>query len=321
MKSDLTVKKLNTLFIPYLLISIGLCTVYTFLHWLLIIKLELFSIKDSIIEIFGPLGLSLLAYLVFFMRRIKILRLKSQNVKLPSLYWAVIWLSLSIPNIIAQSYLPKVVGKLTRLHNISDIDKHIPSKYYSLDKFGIDKNNIGINTFYSIGGKNSSDYSIYIYVVFPIVGNKEDSTKCKAFLGIKYFKCISNRLSAREKEENYNSLLAICQYEIAHNTFDDFTYLEKTHNNYDGKRYKDAIHFCSKYNKSSAPVLIPQKGAFEDRLGNQLAWIFISFAIGSVVWLLMILVPKVNHTELKRFESRSNKLNLSSSKKNFDLLT
>lgn len=310
MKSDLTVKKLNILFIPYLLISIGLCTIYTFLHWLFIIKLELFSVKDAFIEFLGPLCLALLASLFFFMGRIKVLNLKRQNVKLPILYWVVIWLSLSIPNIIAQRYLPKAAGKLTKLHIINDIDKHIPSKYYSLDKFGIDKNNVGINTFYSFGGKNRSDYNIYIYVVLPIVGNKEDSTKCKAFLGIKYFKSISNQLSASEKEENYNSLLAICQYEIAHNTFDDFTYLEKTHNNYDGERYKDAIHFCRKYDKSSAPVLIPQKGAFEDRLGNQLDWVFMSFAIGSVVWLLMILAPKVHHTELKRFESR-----LSSTKK------
>ncbi|KIA95533.1 hypothetical protein OC25_06775 [Pedobacter kyungheensis] len=307
-KSDLTVKKLNILFIPYLLISIGLCIGYTFLHWLLIIRLELFSVKDGIIEFLGPLCLALLVSLLFFMRRIKVLNLKRENVKLPGLYWIVVWFSLSIPNIIAQSYLPKAVGKLTRLHNISDIDKHIPSKYYSLDKFGIDKNNVGINHFYQIGGKNSSDYNIYIYVVFPLTRNQKDDTKCKAFLGIKYFKSIPNRLSAREKEENYNSLLAVCQYEIAHNSFDDFTYLEKTHNNYDGDRFKDVILFSRKYSSSHAPVLIPQKGAFEDRLGNQLAWIFISFAIGSVVWLLMVLAPKVHHTELKRFESRSNNL-------------
>lgn len=305
-KSDLTVKKLNILFIPYLLISLALCTIYTFLHWLFIIKLELFSVKDAFIEFLGPICLALLVSLFFFMRRINILNLKIGKDKLYGLYWIVVWFSLSIPTVIAQSYLPKAVGKLTRLYNISDIDKHVPSKYYSLDKFGIDKNNIGINTFYSFGGKNRSDYNIYIYVVFPIIGNKEDSTKCKAFLGIKYFKRISNRLSAREKEENYNSLLSICQYEIAHNSFDDFNYLERTQRNYDGDGYKDAILFCRKYDRSSAPILLPQNGAFEDRLRNQSNWIFISFAIGAIVWLLMILAAQIDNQGLKRFENRSN---------------
>jgi rhomboid protease GluP len=120
MQRDLTVKKLNILFIPFLLISISICVGYTFLHWLLVIKLELFSINDIVIEFAGPFVLSLIITLFFFRRRIRILNLKTKANKTPDFYFAILWISLSVPNIIAQNYLPKVTGKLTLLYSINE---------------------------------------------------------------------------------------------------------------------------------------------------------------------------------------------------------
>ena len=300
MTSDLTVKKLNILFIPFLLISITACIGYTFLNWLLIIRLELFSIKDVLVQMVGPTVLSAVL-LLFFRRRMRILNLKTQRKNLPVLYYVILLILLTLPSVIAQFYLPKATGKLTQLLSINEIDQHKPSKYYSLANFAIDKKNVGINSFYSISGKNSSNYNIYIYVVFPIIEQGVESGPCKAFLGVKYFKSISNRLSPREKDENYTALESISKYEIAHNNFDDFRYLERTGNNNDGDGFKDAILHCLKYDRSTAPILIAQKESFEDRLGNQLVWIFMAFGISAIVWLMMVLIPKIDPAELRNF--------------------
>jgi rhomboid protease GluP len=303
MQRDLTVKKLNILFIPFLLISISICVGYTFLHWLLVIKLELFSINDIVIEFAGPFVLSLIITLFFFRRRIRILNLKTKANKTPDFYFAILWISLSVPNIIAQNYLPKVTGKLTLLYSINEIDQHEPSKYYSLTKFGIDKTNIGVNTAIDISGKHNENFNISVYVVLPIIDNDTENARCKAFLGVKYFRSISNRLSSTEKEENYNTLLSIGKYDVEHNNFNDFRYLERIGNNDDKPGYKEAVHQCLKYNRSPAPILIAQKEPFEDRLGNQSDWIFISFGISSVIWLMMVLVPKIDRPALRNFES------------------
>jgi hypothetical protein len=51
------------------------------------------------------------------------------------------------------------------------------------------------------------------------------------------------------------------------------------------------------------PYLSPKKSLLKIDLGNQSDWIFISFGISSVIWLMMVLVPKIDRPELTRFES------------------
>ena len=42
---------------------------------------------------------------------------------------------------------------------------------------------------------------------------------------------------------------------------------------------------------------------FEDRNGSKFAWIFISFAIGAFIFLIMVLIPKFNDAQLSKLES------------------
>ncbi|MBB6239760.1 membrane associated rhomboid family serine protease [Pedobacter sp. AK013] len=215
----------------------------------------------------------------------------------------IILIALSIPNVIAQNYLPKVTGKLTLLFSINEIDQHKPSKYYTLKKFNIDKNNIGVNTSVEVSGRNNENFNIYIFVVLPIIDKDVKNDECKAFLGVKYSKHISNRLTPAEKQENYETLLSTSQYDVEHNSFNEFRYLEQVGNSSDKDGYKAAILHCIKYDRSTAPVLIARKEPFEDRLGNQSNWIFISFGILSIIWLIMVLIPKIDRPALRAFES------------------
>lgn len=42
---------------------------------------------------------------------------------------------------------------------------------------------------------------------------------------------------------------------------------------------------------------------FENRNGNTFAWIFRAFGIAAGIWLVMLLIPKLDKSELRRFES------------------
>ncbi|ACU60160.1 hypothetical protein Cpin_2678 [Chitinophaga pinensis DSM 2588] len=64
--------KLHIIFKPYLLLLIGLTTGYTFLHWLLIIRLELFQLKEGVTHFAIRAGLAAIAAWIYLRGRFSI---------------------------------------------------------------------------------------------------------------------------------------------------------------------------------------------------------------------------------------------------------
>ena len=58
------------------------------------------------------------------------------------------------------------------------------------------------------------------------------------------------------------------------------------------------------YDKSISPIVLkPVHEAYELRNGKKFGWIFKSFAIGGLIWLIMIIIPSFNESALKKFLS------------------
>ena len=72
---------------------------------------------------------------------------------------------------------------------------------------------------------------------------------------------------------------------------ESFSYLEQVGRNDDRRGYEAALHSAS---RSWEFILIPRTEAFETRNGDELGWVFGSFAIGAGVWLIMVLVPRIH---------------------------
>ena len=158
-------EKLKLIYKPFLIIAICIIAGYTLLNWLIFKKLQIFSLNEDIVNMWIPFALPWIPILIWLRPRIKLLNLKRKKGDLPWLYIFIAGFAIAIPTIIAQSYLQTASGILTKLDNISEIEKQGATKYYSLKDFYIDKNNIGVKSSFDVSGKNN-EYFKYILHYF-----------------------------------------------------------------------------------------------------------------------------------------------------------
>jgi membrane associated rhomboid family serine protease len=101
--------KLSLLYIPFLIISFGFTAAYTFLHWLLFIKVQIFPIKADIVNVILPIALSILPILLWYNRRVKAIRYGGRY-KDSFIFQLLVWGTIAVPAILAQFYLGALFG-------------------------------------------------------------------------------------------------------------------------------------------------------------------------------------------------------------------
>lgn len=295
-------EKLRILFIPFIVIAICFVGVYTFVNWLFFIKTDFLPLKEDIINLWLPFTLPWLPVLIWLRPRIKLLVFKNDNASFGYQFLAA--MAIAFPTIVTQEYLATATGKLTRLKTIDQFEKKEGTKYYSLDKYFIDKDNIGIINTVTVSGKHNEDLNLLVYVALPILVNPNDSIKgeCSYFLGKKYTKSISNRLSDSEKEDKLNAFTKECQAQFDTTNFQNFVYLEKIGRTDDHPEFDKAIKKSIYVRYNEPTVFIAHNDTFENRNGGKFGWIFKAFGIGFSVWFIFLLFPKINEASLKKFK-------------------
>lgn len=285
--------------------TISFIVIYTFLNWLLFIKTNTFSIKEDIVNFWLPFGLPWIPVLLWLRPRIKLLKLTGGNGNLPFLYQFIAALAMAIPTIVAQGYIEKASGTLTKLETINEIDKGEQTKYYTVNSFHIDKTNIGVHSSFDVSGRHNENFNMHLYVVLPILGREADTinSSCLAWLGVEYSEQISNRLEDNEKEEIFQAFANESQKDFDNKDVNKFVYLDRVGNTDDGDGFKEAVKKSPKYNSNNTSVFLAVNEPFENRNGNTFAWIFGAFGIAGGIWLIMLLIPKLDESELRRFES------------------
>ena len=306
---QITEKKLKLIYLPFIAMTISLLTIYTFLNWLLVIKTNMFFIRQEIIVFCLPFGLALLTVLIWFRAKIKLLNLTEGNRDLTFLYQATAVFAMAVPTIVAQRYVEIASGTLTSLDNINQIKNQEPTKYYALKNFYIDKVNVGVHSTFDISGKNDQSLNMHLYIALPILESEADvrTSNCLAWLGHEYSKKVSNMLNLKEKEEKYKAFLKESQKDFDNKHVNQFVYLDRVGNNADGDGYKEAVQNSRKYSPNNTTVFLGINEPFENRNGYRNGWplssVFGAFGIASGIWLIMLLVPNLNESEVCNLES------------------
>ena len=143
-----------------------------------------------------------------------------------------------------------------------------------------------------------------IYVAMPIFENEEDALNNEplAWLGIKYRKQISNRLEQNEKEAEYQKFANESQKDFDNKNFSEFVYFDRIGSSDDRDGYIEAIKQNSIY-KPNEIIFVGINEPFEVRNGKKLEWIFGSFFIGLLVWLIALFIPKIDEEQLERIKA------------------
>lgn len=294
--------KLKLIYKPFLIIAICFLATYTFLHWALFIKAGI-PFKEDIVKFWLPFGLPFIPILIWLRPRIKLLQFKNDNASFAFQFLACI--AIAIPTIIAQEYLITATGRLTSADNVSQIDKAEKTKYYSLKNYYIDKQRIAVRNTATVTGKNNTDFNMLIYVAIPIFENIADTSKteCKYWLGKRYSERISNSLSDQEKNAKYKVFAEQKQKEFEETDFNDFKYLEVIGNTEDHDEFNKAIEKSETIKGNQQVVFQAINEPFQNRNGKKLEWTFGSLAIGLLAYLIFLLFPKFQESQLQKFKS------------------
>ena len=101
----LTSRKLQLIYFPIILHAVLFIVLYTFCNWLFLVKLNVFPIKEDIINVFLPLILPWIQILIWIRPRIRLLILNGGNDRLPSLYYLAVAFAMAVPTIVAHNYM------------------------------------------------------------------------------------------------------------------------------------------------------------------------------------------------------------------------
>ncbi|MEI7828442.1 MAG: hypothetical protein WCI31_01660 [Prolixibacteraceae bacterium] len=278
-------KQISATYIPFLLTFAGFIAIYSFLNWYYILEPVSDSISKDFTNFWLPFLLPLLPVFVVFL-----IFLKPSKGNWIRFSWQVLLATICIipASLLAQSYLETATGKITALDDISHLNQYPKTKYYTLKNYYIDKSNASI---YTTCKMINAGWDFQIFVACPVYKCQSDTSSkvVEAWLTKKYFKNIGRLNSGAEhlmKEEKFwkDSLNAFDQFDM-----NSFRYLERTPHDSFFPYFEKTIKMAVKYD-SKQPILLlnPQKEIFEERNGNKLFWLILSFILGNGFFLMIL---------------------------------
>lgn len=298
--------KISLLFLPFLIALIGLTIGYTFLHWLIFIEIEIFQLKNIITNFGFPIGLTGVTAWFFLRPKFKILNLEVKNGNWRDFYSFILWIILTVPLIIAQAYMVSATGRVTELNSINEINNSELTKYYTIKDYFIDKKTIGVHSAFDVSGKYNDRFNMHLYIALPIFKSALDTSSTDiepfAWLGIKYKETISNRLEPNEKEEKYQQFAKKSQVDFENMNVSQFIYLDRLGHSDERDGFIKAIEKNPNYEPNKI-ILKAVNKPFQERNGSKFSWLLGSGLVGSIIWLIMIFIPKIDNKELKRIKA------------------
>lgn len=299
-----TTIKTKLVFLPLVFLGVIFLIAYALLYWLFYIQLNLIPLKVDIVQYWIPIGLSLVSVFLLIRPRVHLLKLDENNGRIRGLYYMVAAAAFCVPSIFTLTYLDSATGKLTALNSIEEITQKPATKYYSLNSYILNKAQIGVESGTSYSGKNNQYLNLDIYVVLPFTAGLADTLRSpSAFLSIKYHKQISSKVSDFERKYEWERF-----WEKSFKSFDEepihFKYLERIASTEDKDNFVIAAENSGLYKPASSFVILKYiDEPFEERNGNKLGYIFLSFGIGAFVWFIMIIIPGIHEQKARNFAS------------------
>ena len=289
--------KLQEVYFPFLIVSIGTILFYNFFRWTLDIKLGILPLKEDLLNFWIPFALPWIPILIWLRRRIRILKIRGKSDNGYFGYQFVMALAMAIPIIISQYYIEKSSFDLNEISSISKIKELKNEKYFKITSFNIDHNSSLPYVTVRTSGRNNEKLNFYLYLACPFENTNS------IWYGVEYKKNVSNRINKERKNSEYRTFIDKSEKEFETYNFQDVEYFERLGYSDDRDGYIEAIKEKNAHlNEKEQIILIPKKNVFNERLGNSFPWIFGSFGMGAFILLVMVLIPKIDEKELRDFK-------------------
>lgn len=305
-------QKLALIYLPFLLLGLGFIFAYTVFHWLILTQFDSLPIKDMILEIILPIGIFSVLTFIYLRPKIKLLTIKRKKKtnQYPFFYLIAAIIVIAIPTLLLQNYLVKAAGKLTELASISSISQHPSTKYYSLEKSYIAKQQFAVHPSFEVKMSSGHHEEIVatLYIAIPIYDSLAASAgEAPAWLGEKYTTKIDSWLSDTEKERKFEAFVEKSQTDFNAKNLQKFQYLERLGRSTHLDGYREAIKTSPRYIQSNDTVFIAHDATFEARTENLLKMVFLFYIGGMMLWLAMLWYAAIDEVKLKELNAPINK--------------
>ena len=303
------VVKLRYIYARYLLISIGTIFLYSLFRWYFDYKLGIIPLKEDLLDFWFPFFLPAIPILIWLRKPLLFLNIKWSNDNGFFFYQLIAGLTILIPTVISQEYMKTSNSRLISVDSLYEIKEAKGTNFYVIENFGVNEQYGGSHSTSRTSGRYNEKLNFTIYLVVPMVDNSVftqfDLENHKHWYGFKFTDETSNRSSDDAIKEHWKAFYeeSIKKYEQFQ--YFDIAYLRGLPNSDDRDGYIEAIKSIrANINMDNLLILEPVNEPFVQNAETKFKWIFGSFGIGAFVFLIMILIPSVNHGEFGKFERK-----------------
>lgn len=293
---------------PMLIATITVIVVYSFLHWLIVIKWDV-EFNENWVMGYIPIIISLIVVWIWIWPGIRIVRLPSKKGGLPALYFLVAAAIIAGPMIIAQLYLSIATGKLSLLFNVNQVERSEKTKYYRFVNLYVDKKNVADYEERTTGGRRNRNLYFKLYRAVPMYAKAADTSEgaCSYWMIFEYQENHKNNLSEDVENASFNQFLQKSYNDFERKNLYAFSYLERA--GLDGRlEERNLAVRTSELIKHIDPVLfIPRQGEYANRNGHRLGWLIATLIFGPLLWILMVASPKIDYEKLEKSEEATIK--------------
>lgn len=278
-------------------ITMGTITTTCLVRWSAF-QFNLFELKEDVWGLWIPMLLPWIPITIWLRPKLRILVRKKESDKMQFGYQCLAWAVMGVSMFLSQQYLSTALGEIEEVTDLKAIQLGSRTRFVTIKDFEV------LTTYGSsaedirTSGKYNEHLDISLYFVVPIVKTVTDP-RFVYWYGVKYKKQINNRLAVAEKEKAYKAFYQECIEKMNHYPFYQLQYFRVAPRSDDKEVFLKAVERIMQA-KLNPVILLPETEKFEQRNGNKLFWIFGSAAIGLVVFMLFLALPRYSVTELER---------------------
>ncbi len=297
--------KFRHIYLKYLLIAIGFIICYSTFRWYFDYKLGVLHLKEDLLDFWLPAGLIFITIMILLRRNLRLLNIG--NDRGPMFYQFITVALIFVPTLMTQNYIEAKNSHLIEINSPYEISQASNIDCFKISDFNINKKFAGAHRASRTSGRHNENLDFTVYFVVPLIDNTKqvEIENHKYWYGIKFSERTSNHANSERKNARWRAFYEESIHQYENFQFSEFEYLQGLSYSDDRDGYVEAIKARQPYiDVENLVILEPVHKPFLDKSANKFGWIFGSFGIGAVVFLLMILIPSVDYTEFRSYKDR-----------------
>lgn len=324
--------KYRLIYRGFLQIFFSFLAVYSFLHWLLVLRLHLLDLTEEE-AVWAPMFLAFIPIWIGLGDRIRLLQLKDAKKNYFFSVLLLAHLAIGFTTVAFQYYLINATGELRALKTPEEITRYRPVKYYTIDSYYVDKQQVKFKRFEYVSGKGNRKLTYEMVIAVPLYTRGNEPTlisplvtgdtaavvqadavspgntmaDAPIWVCMYYDTSLSNwRSSSREKELAWEQFEERCKQHFKNTDLYKFTCLDRPGKGDRYDQFVQTVTGLSYVDTSPLHLLQPRYGSIADGTYAQLGWTLLICILGASLWWLMIRNISFERAALDRFLYQQN---------------